>query len=103
MFIGDSQTMTSEAAVLGVPALRCNTLADTISYLREEEETYGLTYAYKPEEFDLLQDKIEELLRISDLRSEWNRRRAIMLGEKIDLTTFMVWLVDNYPKKAGRT
>lgn len=101
MFIGDSQTMTSEAAVMGVPALRCNTLADSISYLREEEETYGLTYAYKPYEFTLLQDRIEELLRIPDLRSEWNRRRDIMLAATIDLTAFMVWLTENFTKAAG--
>lgn len=99
MFIGDSQTMTSEAAVLGVPALRCNTLAGSISYLREQEETYGLTYAYKPEEFDRLQDKIESLLGNPDLHGEWQRRRNAMLKEKIDVTAFMIWLVENYPEK----
>ncbi|MBE0676971.1 MAG: DUF354 domain-containing protein [Bacteroidales bacterium] len=99
MFIGDSQTMTSEAAVLGVPALRCNTLAGSISYLREQEETYGLTYAYKPEEFNRLQDKIESLLGNPDLHGEWQRRRSAMLKEKIDVTAFMIWLVENYPEK----
>lgn len=99
MFIGDSQTMTSEAAVLGVPALRCNTLAGSISYLREQEETYGLTYAYKPEEFNLLQDKIESLLGNPDLHGEWQRRRSAMLREKIDLTAFMIWVVENFQEK----
>jgi uncharacterized protein len=99
MFIGDSQTMTSEAAVLGVPALRCNTLAGSISYLREQEETYGLTYAYKPEEFDRLQDKIESLLGSPDLTGEWQRRRSAMLKEKIDVTAFMIWLVENFSEK----
>jgi predicted glycosyltransferase len=99
LFIGDSQTMTSEAAVLGVPALRCNTLADSISYLREEEETYRLTYAYKPEEFDRLRERIQSLLNNPDLQSEWQRRRSKMLKDKIDVTAFMVWLVENYPQK----
>ena len=99
MFIGDSQTMTSEAAVLGVPALRCNTLAGSISYLRELEEKYGLTYAYKPEEFDNLQERIESLLGNPDLCAEWQRRRSVMLKEKIDVTAFIVWLVENYPEK----
>ena len=96
MFIGDSQTMTSEAAVMGVPALRCNTLAGSISYLHEQEETYGLTYAYKPEEFNRMQDKIEGLLGNPDLHDEWQRRRKAMLKDKIDVTAFMVWLVENY-------
>ena len=43
MFIGDSQTMTSEAAVLGVPSLRCNSFAGRISYINEQEFKYGLT------------------------------------------------------------
>jgi hypothetical protein len=99
MFIGDSQTMTSEAAVLGVPALRCNTLAGSISYLRELEEKYGLTYAYKPEDFDRLQDKIKSLLGNPDLHGEWQRRRSVMLKEKIDVTAYMIWLVENCREK----
>lgn len=38
LFLGDSQTMTSEAAVMGVPSLRCNTFAGKISYLEEQEK-----------------------------------------------------------------
>lgn len=101
MFIGDSQTMTSEAAVLGVPALRCNTLAGSISYLREQEETYALTYAYKPTEFDRFRDKICSLLESRDLHEEWQRKRNLMLGEKIDVTAFMVWLAETYGMKKG--
>jgi len=37
MFIGDSQTMTSEAAVLGTPAIRNNSFVGRISYLEEQE------------------------------------------------------------------
>jgi len=99
MFVGDSQTMTSEAAVLGVPALRCNTLAGSISYLREEEEKYGLTYAFTPGEFSSLQEKIEELVGNPDLGKEWQRRRAVMLDDTIDVTSFMIWLVENFAKK----
>ena len=50
MFIGDSQTMTSEAAVLGTPAIRCNSFVNRISYLEEEENTYELTFGFKPED-----------------------------------------------------
>ena len=102
MFIGDSQTMTSEAAVLGVPALRCNSLAGSISYLREEEETYGLTYAYKPTEFDHLREKIAGLLKKPDLHDEWQRKRSVMLRDKIDVTAFMVWLTETYAEKGER-
>lgn len=98
MLIGDSQTMTSEAAVLGVPSLRCNSFAGRISYLEEEESKYGLTYAFIPEEFDKLKSKLAQLLEMGNLREEWQRRRQIMLKDKIDVTGFMVWFVENYPE-----
>ena len=48
IFLGDSQTMTSEAAMLGVPSLRCNSFAGRISYLEEEEHHYDLTFGFRP-------------------------------------------------------
>ncbi len=41
MYVGESQTMTSEAAVLGIPALKCNTFADRLSVPDELEKKYG--------------------------------------------------------------
>jgi uncharacterized protein len=96
LFLGDSQTMTSEAAVLGVPSLRCNSFAGRISYLEEEEHRYGLTYAFQPENFDALISRLKQLLSISDLKQEWQQRRGKMLSEKIDVTLFWLWLIENH-------
>lgn len=98
IFIGDSQTMASEAAVLGVPSLRCNSFAGRISYLEEEEKVFGLTYAFLPENFNNLILKLNELLQIPDLASEWQAKRNKMLNTKIDVTAFWVWFIDNYPE-----
>ena len=98
MFIGDSQTMTSEAAVLGTPAIRSNSFVGRISYLEEEEYKYGLTYGYKPNEMELMFNKIKELLKITNLKEEWQRRRQILLADKIDVTAFFVWFIENYPE-----
>jgi predicted glycosyltransferase len=98
MLIGDSQTMTSEAAVLGTPAIRCNTLVGKISYLKEEEDKYGLTYGFQPQDFSRMQKKIQELLQISNLKDEWQKRRLNMLEDKIDVTSFFEWLVENFPE-----
>jgi len=97
MLIGDSQTMTSEAAVLGTPAIRMNSFVGRISYLKEEEHKYGLTYGFKPDQFDEMISKIEELLKMPNLKQEWQERRQRMLSDKIDVTAFMVWFVENYP------
>ncbi len=97
MLIGDSQTMTSEAAVLGTPSLRCNSFAGRISYLEEEEKKYELTYAFLPSRFSDLLVKLEELLAMPNLKAEWAERRRRLLEDKIDVTAFMVWLFENYP------
>jgi hypothetical protein len=96
MLIGDSQTMTSEAAVLGVPSLRCNSFAGRISYLEEQEKKYGLTFAFTPENFTGLKNKLKELLSMSGLRSEFHRRRDRMLTDKIDVTGFMGRLAEGF-------
>jgi predicted glycosyltransferase len=97
MLIGDSQTMTSEAAVLGTPSLRCNSFAGRISYLEEEEKKYALTFAYLPTRFADLREKLEALLAMPNLKEEWAHKRDRMLKDKIDVTAFMVWLFEHYP------
>ena len=95
LFIGDSQTMTSEAAVLGIPAIRCNTLVGKISYLEEEEHEYGLTYGFTPENFQQLLEKVKELLSMPDLKEKWQKKRQQLLSDKIDSTKFYYWLIEN--------
>lgn len=98
MFVGDSQTMTSEAAVLGTPAIRCNTFVGRIHYLEEEEHKYGLTYGFRPEQSEEMFEKIDELFFMPNLKEEWQARRQKMLSEKIDYTQFLTWFVENYPE-----
>lgn len=97
MFIGDSQTMASEAAVMGVPSLRCNSFAGLLSSLEEEEKKYELTYAFNPDDFEKLIEKLKNILDNPGLRSEWQAKRMKMLADKIDVTSFLVWLVEGYP------
>jgi len=98
MFIGDSQTMTSEAAVLGTPSLRCNSFAGRISYLDEQEHKYKLTFAFRPERFDELMSMLQSMLSEKDLKEKWQEKRGKMLSDKIDVTAFMVWFIENYPE-----
>ncbi|MFC2110897.1 DUF354 domain-containing protein [Bacteroidota bacterium] len=97
MFLGDSQTMTSEAAVLGTPAIRMNSFVGRIAYLEEEEHKYGLTYGFKPEQFEELVTKVNQLLKMPNLKEEWEFRRQKLLSDKIDVSSFFVWFIENYP------
>ena len=98
MFVSDSQTMSSEAAVLGVPSFRCNTFAGRISYLEEEEKRYGLTYGFLPRQFDWMLDAIKIVLKDPDSKAKWSIKRNRMLEDKIDVTAFWVWFIENYPE-----
>lgn len=97
LYAGESQTITSEAAVLGTPAIKCNTFAGRLSIPNELEEKYGLCYSFLPDQFDKMIAKIEALLEMPDLKVEWQQRRMRMLDDKIDVTDFLVWFIENYP------
>ena len=98
MYIGDSQTMAAEAAVLGTPSLRFNDFVGKLGYLEELEHKYGLTYGIKTSKPEKLLKKIEEFVNMPNLKKEWQKRRQKMLVEKIDVTAFMVWFIENYPE-----
>ena len=98
MFLGDSQTMTSEAAVLGVPALKCNTFAGRLSVPNEMEQQYGLCYAYHPDDFERLYYHVMQLLdrEPEDLRQEWQQKRQRFLDDHIDVTAFFTETIENW-------
>jgi uncharacterized protein len=93
LFIGEGATMASECAMLGTPSIYINTL--TAGTLKEQEK-YGLISIYKSHEGVL--EKAMELLQMPNLKEEYQSRRSKMLKDKIDLTAFMVWFVENYPQ-----
>lgn len=95
--ISDSQSMSVEAAMLGVPSIRFSDFAGRISVLEELEQHYKLTFGIKTTEMDKLEYKVEELLSFPDVQFEFQRRRGIMLADKIDVTAFVTWFIENYP------
>lgn len=98
IFISDSQTMTTEAALLGTPAIRCNSFVgkrDMGNFI-ELESRYNLIYNCK--EVNTVLARLNELQKNADTKNEWKRRREPLLHEKIDLTDFLVWFVENYPQ-----
>jgi predicted glycosyltransferase len=97
LFISDSQTMTTEAALLGTPAIRCNSFVgknDMSNYI-ELEQTYHMIYNYQNE--DEIIKKAIDLIHHSNVKEEWQRKRERLLKEKIDVSKFMIWFIENYP------
>jgi uncharacterized protein len=97
LVISDSQTMIAEAAVLGTPSVRFNDFVGKIGYLEELEHKYELTYGITTNKPDDLMKKADELLATPDLKNNWKERMYKMLDEKIDVTAFMEWFIENYP------
>lgn len=89
-YVGDSQTMATEAAVLGTPAVRSNSFvggADMSNFV-ELEATYGLLRSVADEDAAL--DAVQEVLTEPSATETWARRREALLADKIDVTDFIL-------------
>lgn len=100
IFVGDSQTMTSESALLGTPAVKCNTFAGKLSVPNDIEGRYQLCFSFLPDQTELMFSKLTELLKTVDLKEVFQQRRQKMLADKIDVTAFFSWFIENYPESA---
>lgn len=98
MLISDSQSMTMEAAMLGIPSIRFSDFAGKISVLEELEHKYGLTFGIPANSPDRLFVKLNELFVFPDLEKEFQIRRKKMLKDKIDVTAFLVWFIQKFPE-----
>lgn len=61
----------------------------------ELEQKYGLILNYNDSAQAL--DKAVELLQSPDLKNSWIKKRDKLLEDKIDVTAFIVWFIENYP------
>lgn len=98
LYIGDSQSMAVEAAMLGVPGVRFNDFAGIIGVLEELEHKYDLTYGISSTDPQRLFDKVKELLEMPNLKEIFQQRRQKMLSEKIDVTDFFTQFIENYSR-----
>jgi predicted glycosyltransferase len=101
LYIGEGATIASECAVLGTPAIYVNTLR--LGYLDEQEERYGLVFNFSDPEMAQQQAiaRAIGLLQSPGLKEAWQSRRQKMLKDKIDVTRFMVELVEKYDQSAA--
>lgn len=99
LLVADTQTMITEAAVLGTPGIRYNTFVggDDMGNFLELQEKYGLIRNLtNPDE------AISEAVRLAqerDLKSRQEDRRECMLREKIDLAEYLVHFIEDFPAR----
>ena len=98
VFWGNSATMAAEAAVLGIPAVFIS--AEKFAYITELEQ-YGLLYYYHPADLVNSLDRLNEILKGDPPESQILHSRQNLLREKLDMSAFMVWFIDNLPQSAN--
>jgi hypothetical protein len=87
LVVGESATMASEAAVLGVPAIF---ISDTSrGYTIEEEKKYGLVFNYTRKEFIAVLTAIDTVFQDQAFRGRIAAGRARLLRDKTDVTQYM--------------
>ena len=97
LVFSEGATMAAEAAVLGVPSIYCSDLRP--GYIADLENRHGLLNAFFRSGFkealakgmDILQDRGERWKSLA-------QKREAMLTQSVDVTAFMAWFVDQFPK-----
>lgn len=100
MLICDSQSMAVEASILGTPNIRISSFKGKISVLEELENKYGLTTGFLPGENEKVISKINDLLQSEASGEQYHIKNQQMLNEKLDVASFVVWFIENYPGSA---
>lgn len=95
--VGEGATMAVESAILGTPSIYVSSLAGTMGNFSELEEKYGLLFNYSDPEAAM--KKAVELLKDPELKRNWSLKKDALLKDKIDVTEFMVKLIEEIPEK----
>jgi predicted glycosyltransferase len=90
LYVGEGGTTASESAILGTPAIYMNKLM--MGYIKEEQEA-GLLFQKIS-----LPDVLRQVnVVLKNDKSDYQKIAQVFVREKIDITGFLVWLVENFP------
>ncbi len=98
LIYGESATMASEGAVLGTPSIFVDKRGR--GYTDELEQKYGLVFNFSNDLIDQERSitKGIELLKTQNKEKHWQIKRDELLSDSIDITAFMLWLIEKYPQ-----
>ncbi len=96
LVVTDTGTIATESAILGTPVINAHPKAKYFGNFVELEKR-GLMMNI-PDSHSII-CKAEKFTKTkNDLKKEWRKKRDKLLKEKIDITRFMVWFIENYPE-----
>lgn len=95
LYLGEGGTIAAEAAVLGTYAIHVSTTAKHCGIFTELQK-YGLLDFFDAEVEAL--PKALEVLKSPNLKIECRQKKNRLIKDKLDVTMFKVWLVENFPE-----
>ncbi len=97
LLVGESATMASESAVLGVPALFISNTGR--GYTDEQQEKYGLVFNFTTSHKQEILSCLDQLLHKENLKEEFDTKKDKLLSSRIDTTN---WIIQHIDKVAGK-
>jgi uncharacterized protein len=97
LVISEGATLAAEAGFLGIPTIYINPQQTCNN---KELEDNGCVFIYK-DGCGVL-EKIKEIINDSKINSIIKVNSAKLINEKIDLTAFLIWFIENYPESEER-
>lgn len=94
LYVGEGGTTASEAAILGTHSIHISTLAKHCGVFADLNR-HGLMWTFDDERGVV--EKASEIME-GDPRREGKRRRERLIREKINVTAFLCWFVEDYPE-----
>ncbi len=100
LYVGEGGTTASECAVLGTHAIYVNSLP--LGYIAEEDEKYHLVsdFSRRACTDEAVLAEARRLLQNPDLREKGKEKGRGLVQDKIDVTAFMIWFIEQYPESA---
>jgi len=101
LYIGEGGTMAAEAAVLGTPSIHIESTGDgrasgeLSGNFMELRDRYGLMYFFASQDEALT--RAIEILEDPHSKAEWQEKKQRLLGDVVDVTSWMTEFVENYP------
>lgn len=93
LYIGEGSTTASECSMLGTPNIYVNSIK--VGYCREQQDKYGICFQ-SIDESDIM-NEIQRHIDNNFSKDKYLEIRNKIIEDKIDVTEFMLWFVENYP------
>src|SRR5665647_1264074 len=96
LFVTDTQTMATEAALLGTPTIRVSpSMSDCDPVFIELEREFQLLFNLKTA--SEVAAKAVQLIKNPCVTEDWQKKRDRLLDRKLDMTALMVSLIEEFP------